>query len=149
MFPLPLVVTVSHSRQLRAIIAAAHLGGALSILFAAIDPRLQMAGVGFLLLSLFLSWRPARDARLRGNRDGKLELWHDQQWRPAMVGDDSVILPFCTVLRIALDQPRLRRVLVILPDSLPDTDFRRLRVWLRWRGSHPATNSKAGEIPDQ
>ena len=149
MFPLPLVVTLGDSRQMHITIAAAHFCSAIAILLAAIAPLYQGLGIVLLLLNLIYWRRPAQSARLRANRDGKLQFWHDKQWRTATLKDSSVILPFCTVLRIAVEKPRLHRTIVVMLDSLPADDFRRLRVWLRWRGNKPNRPETPEKLPDQ
>jgi len=149
MFPLPLVVTIGDSWRLRLYLAAAHAGCAGAIFLAALAPLLQWAGMVLLSFSLVYYWRTARDVRLRGDRTGKLEIWHDQHWHAAWLAGSSVILPSCTVLRIASEHRWLNRNLVVLPDSLPADDFRRLRVWLRWRGNRPDATRAASGMPDQ
>jgi toxin CptA len=46
-----------------------------------------------------------------------------------------------TIINLTVAGARLRRSLVVAPDSLRTDEFRRLRVWLRWRGT-------PGEVPD-
>jgi toxin CptA len=138
MFPLPLVVTIGTSRQLRLFLASLHVCCAVAIFLAALPPIFQLAGMVLLIFSLIHYWRPAQAVRLRGDRDGNLEIWHDTQWRAARLVGSSVVLPSCTVLRMAGEHRWLNRNLVVLPDSLPADEFRRLRVWLRWRGSNPS-----------
>jgi toxin CptA len=137
MFPLPLVVTIGDSRRLRLFLATSHVCCAVAIFLAALPPLFQWAGMALLIFSLIYYWHPALEVRLRGDRDGNLEIWHDKQWRAVRLAGSSVVLPGCTVLRIASENRWLNRNLVVLPDSLPADDFRRLRVWLRWRGSNP------------
>jgi len=137
MFPLPLVVTIGNSQQLRLFVTTSHVCCAVAIYLAALPPLLQWAGMVLLICSLIYYWRQAESVRLRGDRDGNLEIWHDTQWQAVRLAGSSVVLPGCTVLRIASEHRWLNRNLLVLPDSLPADDFRRLRVWLRWRGSNP------------
>jgi toxin CptA len=145
MFPLPLVVTIGDSQRLRWSLAATHLCGAGAIFLAALPTDVQLTGLALLLFSLVYYWRPAPDVRLRGKPDGTLEIWRQEQWHVARLAATSVILPGCTVLRLGIGTGPWRRNLVVLPDSLPPDDFRRLRVWLRWRASRPDATAK----PDQ
>ncbi|MDP2787193.1 MAG: protein YgfX [Pseudomonadota bacterium] len=149
MFPLPLVVTIGNSRRLRFFLAAAHVCCAIAIFLAALAPYLQWAIMLLLVFSLAYYWRPDRDVRLRCDRDGNLEIWRDEQWRAENLAGSSVILPGCAVLRIATENRWLPRNLVVLADSLPADDFRRLRVWLRWRGNRPEATGTTTEMPDQ
>jgi toxin CptA len=139
MFPLPLVVTVGNSRLLRFFLVAIHVCCAAAILLAALSPVARAAGLALLIFSLVYYWRPAPDVRLRGHGDGKLEIWRDQHWQVVRLASTSVIMPGCTVLHIPSGSRWQNSYLVVLPDSLPAEDFRRLRVWLRWRGGKPDT----------
>jgi len=138
MFPLPLIVTIGNSRRLRFFLATSHVCCAVAIFLAALPPLLQWAGMVMLICSLIYYWRPVQAIRLRGDRDGNLEIWHAKTWQKVRLAGSSVVLPGCTVLRITRGNQWLNRNLLVLPDSLPAEDFRRLRVWLRWRGSNPS-----------
>lgn len=135
MFPSPLVVTIGSSLQLRILLAAAHAASALAIFLAALPVLMQWTGAVLLVFSLVYYCRPAQSVRLRGNHEGKLEIWHDTHWQEAHLAGSSNVLANCAVLHLAVENRK--RYLIVLPDSLPREDFRRLRVWLRWRGSKP------------
>ncbi|MGH8726709.1 MAG: protein YgfX [Burkholderiales bacterium] len=47
--------------------------------------------------------------------------------------DSSFVTPSLTILNLKVQGKRRARHVAILPDSLPPDDFRRLRVWLRWK----------------
>jgi hypothetical protein len=153
MFPLPFVLTVGDSRHLRLFLAAVHVACAFGIFLAAIDPAIQWSGLVLLILSLSYHWRPSAAARLRCGAEGKLEIWQDDQWREAKLASSSVILPSCTLLLMRIENTQRNLSLVLLVDSLPPDDFRRLRVWLRWRGARSASTGtgrrRATEMPDQ
>lgn len=59
-------------------------------------------------------------------------------WKQARLLGSSCVSPRLTILDLAIAGARLRRSLVVAPDSLQADDFRRLRVWLRWRGAGDA-----------
>jgi toxin CptA len=149
LFPFPLAVTVGASRQLQLFLAAFHIAGAAAILLAALDPLSQWAGMILLCCSLAFYSRPAQKVRLRGDREGKLEIWQGKKWVEARLAESSVVLPGCTVMRLGFESRRRQHSLVVLPDSLPAEDYRRLRVWLRWRGSKLTAKKKAVVITDQ
>jgi hypothetical protein len=67
-------------------------------------------------------------------QDGSVAV-QDQQgrWSEARVLGSSFVSPVLTILNLKVAGARLRRSVVVAPDSLPPDDFRRLRVWLRWR----------------
>lgn len=54
--------------------------------------------------------------------------WHDA----ALLGS-SFVSPYLTVLNLQPAGGRWAKHLVILPDAINAEDFRRLRVWLKWR----------------
>jgi toxin CptA len=55
------------------------------------------------------------------------------RWREVRILGSSFVSPVLTILNLAIAGERLRRSLVVAPDALAADEFRRLRVWLRWR----------------
>jgi toxin CptA len=147
MFPLPLVASIDGSRQLRSLLAFVHLCGAVAIFLTSLPLPLQWTGLLLLTISMALYWRQNQQIRVRGNQNGKFEVWLSGKWCVASIDSSSVIWPGLTVVRFATESERLHRHLVILPDSLPKEDFRRLRVWLRWRSRKPESGRTMS--PDQ
>jgi toxin CptA len=60
---------------------------------------------------------------------------HLGRWSEARLLGSSFVSPALTILNLAVPGVRLHRSLVVAPDSLSADEFRRLRVWLRWRGT--------------
>lgn len=56
-----------------------------------------------------------------------------QEWTECFLLDSSFVTPNLTILNLKLRSKVFARHVVILPDSLAQDDFRKLRVWLRWR----------------
>ncbi|MCL4471613.1 MAG: hypothetical protein M1547_10960 [Gammaproteobacteria bacterium] len=54
-------------------------------------------------------------------------------WHEAELLGSSFVSPYLTVLNLKPAGGRLAKHLVILPDAVDAEDFRRLRVWLKWR----------------
>ena len=138
---LPLIVRVGRSRRLDGVVAcfyAAALGG---ICFSSL-PKETM-----LLLVVGLAacrWREVGAARwagveLRLGREGFLEsrgIWPSPipgDWVPTRILPASVVWPVGIVLRLAPESGGRGIALILLPDALYRDDYRRLRVWLRWR----------------
>jgi toxin CptA len=142
-FALPLVVEIFDSRQLRLFLITAHIAGVCALFLAALPPVSQWSGAFLLTISLLLHFRPRPCFRLRADAEGKMMVWREGKWQPTRIANSSVVLPCCVVLRLAFANQRRYRNLVALPDSLPATDFRRLRVWLRWRLKHEASIPEA------
>jgi hypothetical protein len=149
MFPLPLVVEVGDSRQRKWYLTGLHSAAAVGVFLAGLPLPAQAASASALALSLAYYWRPTAPIRLRCHRDGTLEIWHEANWHAARLDDASVIWPGFISLRHGPARRRGRGLLV-LPDSMPATDLRRLRVWLRWRGAREAAkHSRDVDAPDQ
>jgi toxin CptA len=51
--------------------------------------------------------------------------------------DGTYVKPYLTVLDLQSADGRAIRRIVLVPDSLHAEDFRRLRVWLRWKEDRP------------
>jgi toxin CptA len=53
-------------------------------------------------------------------------------WLDGTLGENHFVSPALVVVELQAPLGR-RKTLILAPDSLPADDFRRLRVWLRWR----------------
>lgn len=60
-------------------------------------------------------------------------------WVECAVRGDTYVASFLVVLNLRRLDNEHRKSVVILPDAIDAEDFRKLRVWLRWKGS-PKTN---------
>jgi toxin CptA len=90
-----------------------------------------LSGAGCLAEALLRSSRAAVSLELR--EDGRAS-WRDRNggWHESRLGSGHFVSAIFVVLR--LDQAgRGRKWLVLMGDSAPAEDFRRLRIWLRWR----------------
>ncbi len=137
MYPSTLLVVVGDSRWRRRYLILAHLIGGGALLLAAIPGTVQWSSLVGLMLSLFFHARPGLPLRLRCQQDGSLQIGvdahHDDAWQTVEVSGSSCISSGCVLLRFVQARERHCRNLLILPDSMPTTDFHQLRIWLRWR----------------
>ena len=60
-------------------------------------------------------------------------------WSEQSVLASTFVAPLLTVMNLCNPATGARCSVVLLPDSLPADDFRRLRVWLRWKAGHAHT----------
>ena len=141
-------IAVSPSVRLTVALCAAHLVAA-GLLWLVPIPVLGK-GVATLAIAFSLIYFLARDAALHaGNAIVALELkdgggisfrTRNGTWVDSELSGSSYVSP---VLTIVVLQPRGRgrtRRAIILPDSVDARDFRRLRMWMRWKheGGEPA-----------
>lgn len=54
-------------------------------------------------------------------------------WAEYDVLGSTYVMPYLAVLNLRQSDSRAVRRVVILPDSMHPEDFRKLRVWLRWK----------------
>lgn len=129
------------SRQLMLLLGAGHAGAAASSWAAPIPWWLSLALSLAICASLvfglrFHAWRSAPGAligfELRRDGSGAIEDRRGR-WREVTVLGSSFVSPLLTVVNLRLAGARGRRSLVVAPDALGVDEFRRLRVWLRWR----------------
>ncbi|BCM25397.1 hypothetical protein ZMTM_16560 [Methyloradius palustris] len=59
---------------------------------------------------------------------------------------ESLVASYLIVLQLKVEQPFLRKSLILLPDNANPDDLRRLRVWLKW-ASHKSNDAHA-ELED-
>jgi hypothetical protein len=97
-----------------------------------------LAGFGVLLsgagcLAEVLQRSPRAAVALELQEDGRAS-WRDRngKWHEGRFGGDHFVSAAFVVLGLDLTG-RSRKRLVIMGDSVLPEDFRRLRVWLRWR----------------
>lgn len=147
MYPSVLRVDVADSRWRRRYLTLAHLIGGGALLLAALPAAVQWASMAGLVVSLYFYARPVPLTRMRCQQDGSLQVGMDAQqgdvWQTVEINSSSCITPVCVLLRFTQTQERRCRNVLILSDSMPASDFRRLRIWLRWRARSGAA------VPDQ
>ena len=87
--------------------------------------------------------RPVRYV-IRLERSGSVSLQNgpDTAWEEAKLGATLFVHPWLTVFRLQTTAGAARTIVVTV-DSLPAEDFRRLRVFLRWRLSVSAPDDGA------
>ena len=86
-------------------------------------------------LAAALAGAARQPAALELREDGKAS-WRDRggAWHEARLGRNHFVSPVLVVLELAAGNRGPKRV-VLLADSAEPDGFRRLRVWLRWRGT--------------
>lgn len=133
--------TLRTSPRLRLALALLYALAALAIWLAALDWRVKATlALGLAVAGLVALRRPP-DLTLRCHADGRLAMPVGDDWVTAQVLAATQVLPGLVSLGYRLPGQRRARWRAILADSLPEDDFRRLRIWLRWRagvGTHRA-----------
>lgn len=115
-------------------------GAVLAMLPLALAPMWSKLALAVLLLSSLLYYL-RRDAWLRLpasciglvlEEDRAMLLRRDGVRLPCEILNDSLVMPYLTILNVLPQGARFARSVVILPDSLEAESFRQLRVWLKW-----------------
>ena len=126
------------SRRLLYALCVLHLAALAGLVATALPSALMLALATLLLASLARHWRAHGALERRGGT--RLEFRGEAWWlhgdgapQPVRLRADSAVLPFLVVLRV--QQARRVRSLIVLGDSLPRGELRRLRVLLRLRGA--------------
>ncbi|TXI75896.1 MAG: hypothetical protein E6Q42_08330 [Dechloromonas sp.] len=142
----PIMIGLHRSRILAGLVAISAIvaAAALSML-----PRSTQNLPVFWLLWLFAcllaihGLRPVRYV-IRLERSGSVSLQNgpDTVWEEAKFGATLFVHPWLTVFRLQTTAGAARTIVVTV-DSLPAEDFRRLRVFLRWRLSVSAPDDGA------
>ena len=129
-----------------AILVLAHGAAIAMVVLAGMPPWLELIAIAALVASLVFDVR--QTALLRApDAVIALEITPDDKfsirtrrggWIECEVLGSTYVISFLTILNLkGIDSGRNKRA-VILPDSLDAEDFRKLRVWLRWkRGPQP------------
>lgn len=127
--------TIKASQRLRTAQRIAHALAGLAVWLAEMPVAWAVALTALLLLSAGRSLRAQATLCLGCRDDGTLELDVAGQPEPYRLQAGSLVLPQLCVLQLQPESGGPFRRLVVLPDGLPADDFRRLRVWLKWRAT--------------
>lgn len=142
-------VSISPSVRLAVTLCAAHLAAA-GLVWLIPLPVLAK-GTFTLVIALSLVYFLARDAALHAaNAIVALELkdgggiafrTRDGNWVESELSDSSYVSPGLTIVVLRPRGNGRTRRAIILPDSVDARDFRRLRMWMRWKneGGDPAS----------
>lgn len=131
---------IGASRYLAAILLVGHLSIMALVLYLDLSAVWKTAVLAVLLCSLLFELRMA--LRLGSKAVVKLRIaagetlqfaMRDGQWHEGEVLGSTTVTSFLTVINLRVGSQRGIRSIVILPDSMAADDYRRLRVWLRWR----------------
>ena len=138
------------SRLLAAILAAVHAGALCLVLLTEIGWIVKVALCVLLVIQCVVALRrallrgPAAAVALEISADDVLCIeTRSAGWSEQSVLASTFVAPLLTVMNLCNPATAARCSVVLLPDSLPADDFRRLRVWLRWKAGHALT----GDVP--
>lgn len=99
------------------------------------------AGAGLSVLVLaslaFAVWQALHPAviGLQVDSDGLSVQLPSGEWLAASVAAETVVTAWMTVLCIQLEGYRFNKKILLLADSLDETQYRQLRVWLKWQAA--------------
>lgn len=136
------------SYYLAGILCLGHCSVAALLWWLDLAPVLRASAWLILLGSLFYELRLA--LRLGGNAvtalrietDGVLRLHTARRgWVAGELLGSSYVTSFLSVINLRVADERRMRSVVLLPDSIGRDEYRRLRVWLRWRPPVSAVGS--------
>jgi len=139
-------VSVSPSVRLATAVCVAHFAAA--VLLWLLPLPVQGKSVITLVIAVSLVFFLARDAVLHAkNAIVALEIGEDDtvsyqtrsgEWVDCELLGSSYVSPRLTIVNLQPHGRRLVRRVILVPDNVDARDFRRLRMWLRWkRGDGP------------
>ena len=129
------------SRFLAVVLALAHGAAIAVVMMVDLPPWAKFIAVAILLVHLLVV--VGHQALLLGadaamaieiSSDNKVSVQtRADGWSEYEVLGSTYAMPWLTVLNLQQSDSGLVRRVTILPDSLHADEFRRLRVWLRWK----------------
>jgi len=134
-------ITLRPSRILTAILVIAHGAAIAMVVLAGMPLWLDLIAIAALVANLVFVARQTALLRapdavlgLEITSDDKLSIQTRRGgWIECEVLGSTYVISFLTILNLkGIDSGRTMRA-VIMPDSLDAEDFRKLRVWLRWK----------------
>ncbi|MDD2743872.1 MAG: hypothetical protein PHV02_16525 [Rhodocyclaceae bacterium] len=134
----PITIGLRRSRFLDAfIVLSALLASGAGLAFARSTPILAVILCAIFLLAALALWRlRQRISAVRLEQSGDISLCRtpDDEFLAAELLPGATVHPWLTVLRLKTDS-EAAQALMLTVDSLKAADFRRLRVFLRWRAN--------------
>jgi len=77
---------------------------------------------------------PGAAVAIETGSDNKISVQtRSSEWREYDVLGNTYVMPYLTVLNLRQNESGAIKRVALLPDSLHAEDFRKLRVWLRWK----------------
>ncbi len=133
----PIIIGLRPSFIVRGGILLVHLAAALAIATSGAGAVILCALMVLACLSGYRAWiaiAGPHPSRLRLLADGRIDVEVGEgSWQHAETIGSPRIHPWLTLVRLRWEAGL--QTLVIAPDAINGEDFRRLRVWLRWRKS--------------
>jgi toxin CptA len=140
---LPITIGLRRSRFLDVFIALSALLASGAVLAFSRSTLIQATILSstFLLGALALRRMRLPILAVRLEQSGDISLWltADNEFHAAEILPGATVHPWLTVLRLKTDN-ELPQMLIVTVDSLNALDFRRLRVFLRWRANFSEMN---------
>ena len=134
-------IRLTPSRLLAAVLVLAHAAAIAAVLMVELPQWLKVVAIALLIAQCAVVVR--RQAFLTGaNAATAIEITSDHRlnvetrsagWCEHEVLGSTYVTPYLTVLNLRRSSTRVARHVLLLPDSLNADDFRKLRVWLRWK----------------
>ncbi|OGA21881.1 MAG: hypothetical protein A3I02_15795 [Betaproteobacteria bacterium RIFCSPLOWO2_02_FULL_67_26] len=139
-------IAISPSVSLATALCAAHLVAAAVLWLIPIPVMGKLALTMAVALSLsFFVWRDAAlhaphaivALELRDGGEAAIQTRRGD-WLDCEVLGSSYVSARLTIVNLRPRRRRGARRLILVPDNVEPRDFRRLRVWLRWKAGEPA-----------
>jgi toxin CptA len=127
----PLTLSIRPSRRLRFAHGFLHGLAALAILVSGISDGLRIGLIAALGVSYYLGRPEMAPLGMRLERNGQLAVKRGEGWQSVELLPSTMVTPWLSVLHWR--EGGRFRAFAILGDSLPAGDFRRLRIWLKWK----------------
>jgi len=133
---LPMVIGLHRSRFLRvALVAVAALAGVATLALPS-APDVRVVNFAAIVIVAGLAWRRLGlgISAIKLEQDGQISLaaTGDYEFIEADLLAGATVHPWLTVIRLKTADQR-QHLLIVAVDSMKAEDFRRLRVFLRWR----------------
>ena len=144
-------IRLTPSRLLAAVLILAHAAAIVVVVMVELPQWLKVVAIALLIAQCAVVVR--RQALLRGaNAATAIEITSDHRinvesrsagWCEYEVLGSSYVAPYLTVLNLRQSGTRVAKHVLLLPDSLNTDDFRKLRVWLRWKEDSANSSGRA------
>ena len=147
-------ISLRPSRLILSILLLAHGAAITTVLMVELPRWLQVIAIALLFAQCLVVVR--RQAFLMGAEAATaIEVTSDHRlnvetrssgWCEYDVLGSTYVTPYLTVLNLRRPGNRMAKHVPLLPDSLNADDFRKLRVWLRWKEDSAKSSRRAANL---
>ncbi|SDH52940.1 protein YgfX [Propionivibrio dicarboxylicus] len=144
-----MIITLRRSRLLDFLLVSIHALSALALFLVALPTPVRIVTFGFIVASLVRALRRESFTSLKLSAENAGQICFGRAASCVLVADilpETAVFLFLVVLRLREEGDQAHFQVILLPDQMSKDEFRRIRVWLRWRLTNDAGSPSSSPL---